>query len=88
MKKKTSLATLAALALAAGTWLKLAGDFPTTPLVTPPAEVCAYPNLSYKQLQLRLFNLDVNYEEGKVTREYYDKERAKLIYCRSLRSFT
>jgi len=44
--------------------------------------------LSYGELQLRLFNLDVNYEEGKVTREYYDKERAKLIYCRSLRSFT
>ena len=87
MKKKTSLATLAALALAAATWLKLAGDFEITP-PTPPAEVCAYPSLSYGQLQLRLFNLDVNYEEGKVTREYYDKERAKLIYCRSLRSFT
>jgi len=87
MKKKTGLVTLAGLALAAATWLKLAEDFEITP-PTPPAEVCAYPSLSYGQLQLRLFNLDVNYEEGKVTREYYDKERAKLIYCRSLRSFT
>jgi len=88
MKKKTNWKTFAGLALAAGTWLKLAGDFPIGPLITPPTQVCAYPNLSYGQLQLRLFNLDVSYEEGKLTREFYDKERAKLIYCRGLRSFT
>ena len=87
MKKKTNWKTFAGLALAAGTWLKLAGDFPIAPLVPKP-EVCVYPSLSFQQLQLRLFNLDVNYEEGKVTREYYDTERAKLIYCRSLKTFT
>ena len=86
MKKKTNWKTFAGLALVAGTWLKLAGDFPIDPLV-PPAEVCVYPNLTFQQLQLRLFNLDVNFEEGKVTREYYDTERAKLIYCRSLKTF-
>jgi len=80
MKKKTNWKTLVALALGVGTWLKLSGDF----AITPPAEICAYPNLSYGQLQLRLFNLDVNYEEGKVTKEYYDKERAKLRLCRGL----
>jgi len=36
MKKKTSWKTFTALALAAGTWLKLAGDFPISPLITPP----------------------------------------------------
>ena len=87
MKKKTNWKTFAGLVLAAGTWLKLAGDFPIAPLIPEP-EVCVYPNLTFQQLQLRLFNLDVNFEEGKVTREYYDKERAKLIYCRSLRTFT
>jgi len=79
MKKKTNWKTFAGLALAVGTWLKL-GDFP----ITPPTEVCVYPNLTFQQLQLRLFNLDVNFEEGKITREYYDTERAKLRYCRSL----
>jgi len=88
MKKKTSWKTLAGIGLAIGTWLKLAGDFPITPLITPPTQICVYPNLTYLQLQTRLFNLDVNFEEGKITRENYDKERAKLIYCRSLRSFT
>ena len=87
MKKKTNWKTFAGLALAAGTWLKLAGDFPIAPLI-PEAAVCVYPNLTFQQLQLRLFNLDVNFEEGKVTREYYDTERAKLIYCRSLKTFT
>jgi len=36
MKKKTSWKTFAGLAVAAGTWLKLAGDFPIGPLITPP----------------------------------------------------
>jgi len=36
MKKKTSWKTFAGLALVAGTWLKLAGDFPIAPLITPP----------------------------------------------------
>lgn len=87
MKKKTNWKTFAGLALAAGTWLKLAGDFPVAPLI-PPAEVCVYPNLTFQQLQARIFNLDVRFEEGKVTRENYDKERADLIYCRSLKTFT
>jgi len=36
MKKKISWKTFAGLAVAAGTWLKLAGDFPILPLITPP----------------------------------------------------
>jgi hypothetical protein len=35
MKKKTNWKTLAALALAAATWLKLAGDFPGEPPFKP-----------------------------------------------------
>jgi len=35
MKKKTSWKTFAALALAASTWLKLAGDFPTHDIIGP-----------------------------------------------------
>ncbi len=88
MKKKTSWKTLAGIGLAIGTWLKLAGDFPITPLIPEPAAACVYPNLTFQQLQIRLFNLDVNFEEGKITREYYDTERAKLRYCRSLKTFT
>ena len=84
MKKKTSWKTLAGLALAAATWLKLSESLPIDGVIGPPEKKCAYPNLTYQQLQLRLFSLDVNYEEGKVTRKYYDAERAKLIYCRGL----
>ena len=38
MKKKTNLVALAGLALAAGAWHKLAGDFPIT-APPPPAEL-------------------------------------------------
>jgi len=38
MKKKTNWKTFAGLAVAAGTWLKLAGDFPISPLIKPPTE--------------------------------------------------
>ena len=38
MKKKTNWKTFAGLALVAGTWLKLAGDFPISPLIKPPTE--------------------------------------------------
>lgn len=38
MKKKTSLATLAGLALAAGAWRAIAEDLPIHDLVPPPTE--------------------------------------------------
>jgi len=83
MKTKTNWKTFAGLALAAGTWLKLAGDFPIDPLV-PPTEVCAYPNLRLNDINLRLLNLEIDYDEGRITRAQYDAEYAKLQVCRRL----
>ena len=76
MKKKTNWKTFAGLALAAGTWLKLAGDFPIAPLI-PTAEVCAYPNLTRIQIDGRLLNLELDYSNGVITQAYFFAEEKK-----------
>ena len=83
MKTKTTWKTLAGLALAAGVWRKFSEDLPIYGPV-PPAEVCAYPNLNRLQIDLRLLNLEIDYDKGQITRVYYDAEYNKLRLCRSL----
>ena len=94
MKKKTSWKTFAGLALAVGTWLRLSVSD-----VEPeekkkdetPKEACIrwYGNLTWKQYQLKLFNLDVAFEEGgKIDRAIYEGRRRRLIYCRDQQSIT
>jgi len=86
MKKKTSLATLAGLALAAGAWRKFSEDLPIDGVIIPPGptEVCAYPNIQLNQINMRLLNLEQDFEEGRITRAYYDAEYNKLQVCRRL----
>jgi len=77
--------TLVGVALAAGAWRKFSTDLPIDGvIIPPPAEVCAYPNLTRIQIDLRLLNLEIDYEEGRITRVYYDAEYNKLRLCRSL----
>jgi len=92
MKKNTSLATIAGIVVATFAFLKFSKDIP--PGVPPDApedppgtaakKYCLpkFGDLTYRQYQLKLFNLDVAFEEGRITREVYDKDRTSLIYCR------
>ena len=93
MKKKTSWKTLAGLALAASAWLKLSDAAPEPEKKKPketPKEYCIreYGNLTWQQYQLKLFNLDVAFEEGRLDRAIYDARRWGLVYCRNQQSIT
>ena len=88
MKKKTGWKTLAGLVLAASAWRKLSEDLPIDGvIIPPPTEVCAYPNLTLNEINMRLLNLEMDYSEGRVTRAYYDAEYAKLRICRTGRLY-
>jgi len=99
-KKKTSWKTFAGLALAASTWLKLAGDFPITALLPPediPPDAPGEPigeaanrycrnkfgDLTYAQYQGKLLNLDIDFKEGRLTKEQYGIAHALLTFCRA-----
>jgi len=86
MKKKTSLWTLAGLTTATVAFLKFSEDTPIDGVIIPPGptEVCAYPNLRLNDIDLKLLNLEIDFDEGRITRAYYDVEYAKLRLCRSL----
>jgi len=100
MKKKTGLATLAGLALAASAFLKFSADLPITPLFPPedippddPADpigtaakqfcINKFGDLTYNQYQLKLLNLDIEFEEGRITKEEFGIQRALLRFCRA-----
>jgi hypothetical protein len=89
--KKTSWKTLAGLGLAVATWLKLSDAAPEEkkPEETP-KEYCIqeYGDLTWQQYQLKLFNLDVAFEEGRLDRAIYDARRYRLVYCRNQQSIT
>jgi len=84
MKTKTTWKTLAGLALAAGAWRKFSEDLPIH--AVPPAEVCAYPNLTQRQLDDRLLNLEIDLSNGIITLDQFYAEEKRLNYCRSLLS--
>jgi len=90
-KKKTSWKTFAGLALAVSTWLKLSDAAPEDkkPEDTP-KEYCIreYGNLTWQQYQLKLFNLDVTFQEGRLDKAIYDARRYRLLYCRNQQSVT
>jgi len=87
MKKKTSLWTLAGLAAAAAAFLKFSGDAAPEDKKQDetPKEACVrwYGSLTWQQYQLKLFNLDVAFEEGRLDRAIYDAKRYRLLYCRN-----
>jgi len=86
--------TIAGLALAAGTWLKLSGAAPEEPEDKKKdetgKEACVrwYGTLTWQQYQLKLFNLDVAFEEGRISKGVYDAQRYRLLYCRNQQSVT
>jgi len=92
MKKKTSLWTLAGLAAATAAFLKFSKDIPLSvppdapgePIGTAAEKYCIkkFGDLTYKQYQLKLINLDVAFEEGRITRKVYETDHALLIFCR------
>jgi len=90
-KKKTSWKTFAGLAVAISTWLKLSNAAPEDKKQDEtPKEACVrwYGNLTWQQYQLKLFNLDVAFEEGRLDRAIYDAKRYRLLYCRNQQSVT
>jgi len=85
MKKKLDWKTFAGLTAAAAVWLKLSKDFPVTAgPIGPPEPVCAYPNLTYIEIQTKLLNLDQDLEKKRISIDNYTNERAKLLLCRQL----
>ena len=94
MKKKTSLATLAGLALAVSAWLKLSGAAPAEPEEKKkdetPKEACVrwYGDLTWIQYSEKLRLLDVEYEKGRMDRAIYEGRRSRLLYCRNQQSVT
>lgn len=92
MKKKTTWGTVVGLIGATLAFLKFSQDIPTVippdapgdPPGTEAKKYCVkkFGDLTYQQYQLKLFNLDVAFEEGRITREIYETDRALLIFCR------
>ena len=92
MKKKRNWATIAGVVAATFAFLKFSKDIPPgvppdapgEPIGTAAKEYCVkkFGDLTYKQYQLKLFNLDVAFEEGRITREVYETDRALLMFCR------
>jgi len=94
MKKKRNWPTIVGVVAGALAYLKFskvipAGvppDEPGEPTGTAALKYCVnkYGNLTYTEYQLKLFNLDVAFEEGRITREVYDKDHELLLFCRGI----
>jgi len=94
MKKKRNWAAIASVAAGTLAYLKFSKyippdvppDKPDEPTGTAALRYCVnkYGNLTYTEYQLKLFNLDVAFEEGRITREVYDKDRELLLFCRGI----
>jgi len=92
MKKKTTWKTAVGLVAATLAFLKLSVAVPEDKKKDETGkEACVrwYGNLTWVQYQLKLFNLDVAFEEGgKIDRAIYEGRRRRLIYCRDQQSVT
>jgi len=94
MKKKRNWPTIVGVVVGTLAYLKFskvipAGvppDKPEEPTGTAALKYCVkkYGNLTYTEYQLKLFNLDVAFEEGRIIREVYDKDRELLLFCRGI----
>jgi hypothetical protein len=89
MKKKRNWATIVGVAAGTLAYLKFAKVEPEEkkPEETP-KEYCIreYGNLTWQQYQLKLFNLDVTFAEGRLDKAIYDARRYRLVYCRNQQS--
>jgi len=95
MKKKTGVATLAGLALAAAAWHKFSVDLPIDVIIPPddPGEpigtaakqfcIDKFGDLTYIQYQDKLNDLEIDWKEGRLTKEEYAVKRALLRFCRA-----
>jgi len=93
MKKKRNWATIAGVAagtLAYFKFAKVAAQPEEKKPEETPKEYCIreYGNLTWQQYQLKLFNLDVAFEEGRLDKAIYDARRYRLVYCRNQQSVT
>jgi len=93
MKKKRDWATIAGVAagtLAYFKFAKVAAQPEDKKPEETPKEYCIreYGNLTWQQYQLKLFNLDVSFEEGRLDKAIYDARRYRLVYCRNQQSVT
>jgi len=91
MKKKRNWATIAGVAAGTLAYLKFA-KVAAEPEDKKPEETgeaaCVrwYGNLTWTQYQLKLFNLDVLYAEGRMDKDIYESRRYRLLYCRNQQS--
>jgi len=91
MKKKRNWATIAGVAAGTLAYLKFAKVAAEPEEKKPeetPKEYCIreYGNLTWQQYQLKLFNLDVTFAEGRLDKAIYDARRYRLVYCRNQQS--
>jgi len=91
MKKKRDWATIAGVAagtLAYFKFAKVAAQPEDKKPEETPKEYCIreYGNLTWQQYQLKLFNLDVTFAEGRMDKAIYDARRYRLVYCRNQQS--
>jgi len=91
MKKKRDWATIAGVAAGTLAYLKFAKVAAEPEEKKPeetPKEYCIreYGNLTWQQYQLKLFNLDVTFAEGRLDKAIYDARRYRLVYCRNQQS--
>lgn len=93
MKKKRDWATIAGVAVGTLAYFKFAKVAAQPEDKKPeetPKEYCIreYGNLTWQQYQLKLFNLDVTFAEGRMDKAIYDARRYRLLYCRNQQSVT
>jgi len=93
MKKKRDWATIAGVAagtLAYFKFAKVAAQPEDKKPTETPKEYCIreYGDLTWQQYQLKLFNLDVTFAEGRMDKAIYDARRYRLVYCRNQQSVT
>jgi hypothetical protein len=91
MKKKRNWATIVGVAAGTLAYLKFAKVAAEPEEKKPeetPKEYCIreYGNLTWQQYQLKLFNLDVTFAEGRLDKAIYDARRYRLVYCRNQQS--
>ena len=88
MKKKSSWKTAVGLVAGALAFLKLSVDAPPPEEKKPEEtgkEACIrwYGNLTFLEYQTKLFNLDIEYEQGRMDQAVYEAKRYRLLYCRN-----
>jgi len=78
MKKKTGVATLAGLALAAFAFLRLSKDLPIH--APPPGTACG---MTYTEIQAKLNQIEIDFKKGLYTLDEYGRRKDAMQKCLS-----